>query len=31
LRQTRLKPALEDALVSDFIIRLARPRKGRAA
>jgi DNA polymerase-3 subunit delta len=31
LRQTRLKPALEDALVSDFILRLARPRKGRAA
>jgi DNA polymerase-3 subunit delta len=31
LRQTRLKPALEDALVADFILRLSRPKKGRAA
>ncbi len=30
VRQTRLKPALEQELVSDFIIRLARRAKGRA-
>ncbi|MGF1620794.1 MAG: DNA polymerase III subunit delta [Rhodomicrobiaceae bacterium] len=31
LRQTRLKPALEDALVSDFILRLCRGAKRSAA
>jgi DNA polymerase-3 subunit delta len=31
LRQTRLKPALEDALVADFILRLCRPKKSRVA
>jgi DNA polymerase-3 subunit delta len=31
LRQTRLRPALEDAIVADFILRLCRPKRGRAA